>query len=82
MTFNAVIRYHFQHVINGFTSGTCSCWFERFRGVSIRSAPVAVGLSVMLNVAAGERVSTVYGGSIEEKELLNKELDRETGDRA
>ena len=55
---------------------------ERFRGVSIRSVPVTVGLSVILNVAAGERVSTVTEGSIEERELLNEELDRETGDRA
>ena len=55
---------------------------ERFRGVSIRSVPVAVGLSVILNVAAGERVSTVTEGSIEERELLNEELDRETGDWA
>ena len=55
---------------------------ERFRGVSIRSVPVAVGLSVILNVAAGERISTVIEGSIEERELLNEELDRETGDRA
>ena len=55
---------------------------ERFRGVSIRSVPVAVGLSVTLNVAAGERISTVIEGSIEERELLNEELDRETGDRA
>ena len=55
---------------------------ERFRGVSLRSAPVAVGLSVMLNVAAGEGVSIVSGGSIEERELLNEELERETGDGA
>ena len=38
---------------------------ERFRGVSIRSVPVAVGLSVKLNVAAGEEVSIVSGGSVE-----------------
>ena len=35
----------------------------------------------MLNVAAGEGVSIVTEGSIEERELLNEELDRETGDR-
>ena len=37
---------------------------------------------VMLNVPAGEGVSTVSGGSTEERELLNEELDRETGDGA
>ena len=36
----------------------------------------------MLNVPAGEGVSTVSGGSTEERELLNEELDRETGDGA
>ena len=55
---------------------------ERFRGVPLRSAPAAVGLSVILNVAAGEVVSIVSGGSIEERELLNEELERETGDGA
>ena len=55
---------------------------ERFRGVSIRSVPVAVGFSVMLHVAVGEGVSIVSGESIEESELLKEELDRETGDRA
>ena len=55
---------------------------ERFRGVSTKSVPVAVDLSVMLNVAAGEGVSIVSGGSIEERELLNEDLDGETGDRA
>ena len=55
---------------------------ERFRGVSLGSAPVSVGLSVMLNVAAGEGVSMVSGGIIEERELLNEELERETGDGA
>ena len=54
---------------------------ERFRGVSIKGVPVAVGLLVMLNVAAGEGVSIVSEGSIEERELLNEKLDRETGDR-
>ena len=55
---------------------------ERFRGMSTESVPVAVGLSVMLNVAAGEGVSIVSGGSTEERELLNEELERETGDGA
>ena len=58
---------------------------ERFRGVFIRSLPVSVELSVMLNVAAGEEVSVkgfCCGGSIEKGELLNEELDKETGDRA
>ena len=54
---------------------------EKFRGVSIRSVPLAVGLSAMLNVAAGEGVSIVKGGNVKERELLNEELDRETGDR-
>ena len=55
---------------------------ERFRGMSTESVPVAVSLSVMLNVAAGEGVSIVSGGSTEERELLNEELERETGDGA
>ena len=55
---------------------------ERFCGASTRSALVAVDLSVMLNVAAGEEVPIVSGGSIDEGELLNKELNRKTGDRA
>ena len=52
---------------------------ERFRGMSTESVPVAVGLSVMLNVAAGEGVSIVSGGNNKERELLNEKLDRETG---
>ena len=55
---------------------------KRFRGVSIRSVPVPVDFSVMLNVAAGEGVFAVSGGSIKKRELLNEELDREMGDRA
>ena len=55
---------------------------ERFRGMSLRSGQVAVGLSVMLNVAAGEGVSIASGGSIEDRELLNEELERETADGA
>ena len=55
---------------------------ERFRGVTLRSAPVAVGFSVMLNVAAGEGDSIVSGGNIGDRELLNGELERETGDGA
>ena len=55
---------------------------ERFCGVSVRSVTVAVDLSVTLNVAAGEGVSITSGESIKERELLNEELDRETGDRA
>ena len=35
--------------------------YQRFCGVAIRSAPVAVDFSVMLNVAAGEGVSLVSG---------------------
>ena len=54
---------------------------ERFRGVSAKSVPVAAGLSVVLNVAAGEGVFIISGRRIEERELLNEELDRETGDR-
>ena len=73
MTPNAVILYRL---------GLAVADFKMFRGVSIKSAPVAVGLSVMLNVAAGEGVSIVSGGSIEERELSNEELDRENGDRA
>ena len=55
---------------------------EMFCGVSLRSAPVAVGLSVKLNVTAGEGVSIVSGGSIEKRELLNEELEGEMGDGA
>ena len=53
---------------------------EGFVGVSIRTVLFAADLSVILNVAAGEWVSFVSGKSIKEKELLNEELDRETGD--
>ena len=55
---------------------------EMFCGVSLRSAPVAVGLPVKLNMTAGEWVSIVSGGSIEKRELLNEELEGETGDGA
>ena len=55
---------------------------EMFCGVSLRSAPVAVGLPVKLNVTAGEGVSIVSGGSIEKRELLNEELKGEAGDGA
>ena len=54
---------------------------EMFCGVSLRSAPVAVGLSVKLNVTAGEGVSIVGGGSIEKRELLSEELEGKTGDK-
>ena len=53
-----------------------------FCGVSLRSAPVAVGLSVKLNVTAGDGVCIVSGGNIENRELLNEELEGETGDGA
>ena len=53
-----------------------------FCGVSLRSAPVTVGLSVKLNVTAGEGVSIVSGRSIENRELLNEESEEETGDGA
>ena len=53
---------------------------EMFCGVSLRSAPVAVSLSVKLNVTVGEGVSIVSGGSVEKRELLTEELARETGD--
>ena len=55
---------------------------EMFCGVSLRSAPVAVGLSVKLNVTAGEGFYIVSGGNIENSELLNDELEGETGDGA
>ena len=47
---------------------------EMFCGVSLRSAPVAVGLSVKLNVTAGKGVSIVSRGSTEKRELLNEFL--------
>ena len=52
---------------------------EIFCEVSFRSAPVAVGLSVKLNVTAAEGVSVVSGGSIEKRELINEELEGEMG---
>ena len=55
---------------------------EMFCGVSLWSAPVAIGLSVKSNVTAGEGVSIVSAGSIEKTELLNEELEGETGDGA
>ena len=55
---------------------------KMFCGVSLRSAPVAVGLSVKLNLTAGEGVSIVSGGDIEEREFLDEELEGETGDGA
>ena len=78
MTSNAVILHRLQHIINSFISGTYSC---RLRNV-LRSAPVAVGLSVKLNVTAGQGVSIVGGGNVENRELLNEELEGETGDGA
>ena len=51
---------------------------KMFFGVSLRSASVAIGLSVKLNVTAGEGVSIVSGGSIEKRELLDEELEGET----
>ena len=56
--------------------------YKKFSGMSIKSVPVAVGLLVMLNVAAGKEVSVVSGNSTEERQLWNEELDRETGDPA
>ena len=53
---------------------------DMFLGVPLKSAPVAVGLSVKLNMTAGEGVSIVSGGSIEKRELLYEELEGETGD--
>ena len=55
---------------------------ERFRGVFLRSAQIAVGPSVRLNVTGGKGVSIVSGESIEKRELLNEELEGETGDGA
>ena len=55
---------------------------EMFCGVSLRSAPVAISLSVKLNVTTGEGVSIVSGENIEKRDLSNEELERETGDGA
>ena len=55
---------------------------EMFCAVSLISAPFAVGLSVKLNVTAGGGVSIVSGGSIENRELLNEELEEQTRDGA
>ena len=52
---------------------------RRSRGLSIRSVPVAVDLSGMLKVANEEGLSIVGGVSTEERESLNKGLERETG---
>ena len=57
-------------------------WCKRLCEVSVRSATVTAGFSVLLNMTAGEGVSTVSGGRNEERELLNEEFDRETGDQA
>ena len=43
--------------------------YKKFSGMSIRSVPVAVGLLVTLNVAAGKEVSVVSGNSTEERQL-------------
>ena len=82
MTSNAVVLHRFQHIINGFIRGTYSCRLRNVLWSVLRSAAVAVGLSVKLNVTAGEGVSTVGGGNIENRELLNEELEGETGDGA
>ena len=58
MTSNAVILYRSQHIINGFINGFAGAGW-RLREVSIRILPFAVGLSVMVKVAAGEAVSIV-----------------------
>ena len=55
---------------------------KMFCGVSLRSAPVKVGLWVKLNVTAGKGFSIVSRGSIEKRELLNEELVGEMGDGA
>ena len=47
-------------------------------GMPLRSVPIMVGLSVVLNIVAGERFSAVSGETVEERKLLNEEL--ETGD--
>ena len=62
--------------------GLAAAGCKTFCGVSSRSAPVAVGLSVKLNLTAGEGVSIVSGGSIQKRELINEELEEETGDGA
>ena len=60
--------------------GLAVSYCERFRGVFLRSAQITVGLSFRLNVTAGEGVSIVSRESIEKRELLNEELEGETGD--
>ena len=58
--------------------GLAVAGWGRFCEVStecLKNVPGAVVLSVMLNVAAWEG-DIVSGGSIEERELLNEELDR------
>ena len=62
--------------------GLADAEYKRLCEVSIRSVTVSVGFSVMLNVADREDVSIVNEGSIEERELLNEEFDREMGDQA
>ena len=49
--------------------GIAAVGCKRFCGLSIRSTPATVDLSVMLNLAAGEGISIVSGESIEEREL-------------
>ena len=62
--------------------GLADAGYKRLCELSIRSVTVSVGFSVMLNVADREDVSIVNEGSIEERELLNEEFDREMGDQA
>ena len=62
--------------------GLSVAWSEKFRGVSIRSVPTMVVFPVKLNVAVREAVFIGSGRSIEERELLNDKLDRNTGDGA
>ena len=63
MTFNAVILIVSNILSMAFLVGLPVAGFERFCGVSIRSVPAAVDISVVLNVAAGEGAAIVIGGS-------------------
>ena len=57
-------------------------WWERLCRVSIRIVSVAVDLSVMLNVAAGQGTSFVNGGSIGERERIIKWRIRQRNERS
>ena len=82
MTSNAVILYRFQHIIYGFISGTYSCRLQNVLWSVFNECSSCDWPFSKLNVTAGEVASIVSGGNTENRELLNEELEGETGDGA